>query len=158
MNTSLSKAVAIFGFAALALTAHAQDKGPKAMNSMSGMKTDCTKSMDSMKGIEGMKGMEGMTGMQGMKMDCIGKNSAKDASNMTSMSNGEVTAVDRVNKSITLKHGPIKSKTVDMGAMTMSFPVQKASLLTKVKVGNKVKFIVENVNDAATVTSLIVQK
>lgn len=149
MNASLSKAVAIFGFAALALNAHAQDKGPTEMNSMGGMKMDCTKDMSNMKGMEGM---------QGMKMDCMGKASTKDASNVTSMSSGEVKAVDRVNKTITLKHGPIKSKTVDMRAMTMTFPVQKPELLAKVKAGNKVKFIVENVNDAATVTALVVQK
>jgi Cu(I)/Ag(I) efflux system protein CusF len=152
MNTSLSKAAAVFGFAALALTAHAQDKGSTDMNSMSGMKMDCTKNMGNMKGMEGMKGM------QGMNMDCMGKASTKDASNVTSMSTGEVEAVDKVNKTITLKHGPIKSKTVEMGAMTMSFPVKNPSLLSKVKVGNKVKFIVENVNDAATVTALVVQK
>lgn len=150
MNTSLSKAVAIVGFAALTLNAHAQDKG--AMGNMNGMKMDCTKNMGNMKGMEGMKGM------QGMNMDCMGKASAKDASNVTSMSTGEVEAVDKVNKTITLKHGAIKSKTVEMGAMTMTFPVQKPALLAKVKVGNKVKFIVENVNDAATITALIVQK
>ena len=149
MNKSLSKAAAIFGFAALALTAHAQDKGPKDMTGMGGMKMDCTKNMGNMKGMEGM---------QGMKMNCAGKSATKEASNVTPMSTGEVKAVDKANKSITLKHGPIKSKSVEMGAMTMTFPVQKPALLAKVKVGNKVKFIVENVNDAATVTALVVQK
>lgn len=152
MNTSLSKAAAILGFAALALTAHAQDKGSKEMHSMDGMKMDCTKNMGN------MKGMEGMQSMQGMKMDCMGKASTKDASNATPMSTGEVKAIDKANQSITLKHGPIKSKTVEMGAMTMTFPVQKSSLLAKVRVGSKVKFIVENVNEAATVTALIIQK
>lgn len=149
MNTSLSKAAVVFGLAALALAAHAQDKSLPDMNSMNGMKMNCARNMGNMKGMEGM---------QGIKMDCMGKNSAKDASNVTSMSKGEVTAVDRVNKSVTLNHGPIKSKTVEMGAMTMTFPVQKPALLAKVKVGNKVKFTVENVNDVATVTALVVQK
>ena len=155
MNTSLSKAAAIFGFAALALTAHAQDKGSTGMNSMSGKNMDCTKNMGDMKGMESMKGVEGM---QGMKMDCMGKASKKDASNVTSMSTGEVEAVDKVNKTITLKHGPIKSKTVEMSAMTMTFPVRKPALMAKVKVGDKVRFTVENVSDAATVTALVVQK
>lgn len=149
MNTSLSKAAAILGFAALALTAHAQDKGNKEMQSMDGMKMDCTKNMGNMKGMEGM---------QGMKMDCMGKASTKNASNATPMSTGEVKAIDKANNSITLKHGAIKSKTVEMGAMTMTFPVQNFTLLAKVKVGSKVKFIVENVNDAPTVTALVVQK
>lgn len=149
MNTSLLKAAAIFGFAALALTAHAQDKGPKDMKGMGEMKMDCTKNMGNMKGMEGM---------QGMKMDCMGKASTKDASKVTPMSTGEVKAIDKANNSITLKHGPIKSKTVEMGAMTMTFPVQKPSLLAKVRVGSRVKFSVDNVNDVATVTALVVQK
>ena len=155
MNTSLLKAAAIFGFAALALAAHAQDKSPKDMNSKGGMKMDCTKDMGTMGTMGNMKSMEGM---QGMNMDCMGKASTKGPSNVTSMSAGEVEAVDKVNKTVTLKHGPIKSKTVDMGAMTMTFPVQKSALLAKVKVGTKVKFIVENVNGVATVTALVVQK
>lgn len=146
MNTSLSKTLATFGLAALVLTANAQDKGPTDMNSMGGMKMDCTKNMGNMNGTESMK------------MDCMAKASTKDVSNVTAMSTGEVKAVDRANNNITLQHGPIKSKTVEMGAMTMTFPVQKPSLLAKVRVGSKVKFIVENVNDAATVTSLVVQK
>lgn len=97
----------------------------------------------------GGKGMD----MGNMKMDCMGDGSAK----ATSMSDGEVKAVDKANKNITLKHGPIKSKTVEMGPMTMSFPVQNPALLSSVKVGDKVKFNVENIKDIATVTSLKVQ-
>jgi Cu(I)/Ag(I) efflux system protein CusF len=74
------------------------------------------------------------------------------------MSNGEVKAIDKTNKSINLKHGPIKSKAIEMGPMIMSFPVEDPSLLSKVKVGDKVKFVAENINDVATVTSLTVQK
>lgn len=142
MNKSLLKAAAVFGFAACALSAHAQDKGATGTGDMNGMKMDC------------MANMQNMKDMKGMKMDCPGNESA----NKESMSSGEVKAVDKANNSVTLKHGPIKSKTVEMSAMTMTFPVQKPALLAKVKVGDKVKFVVENVNDTATVTSLIVQK
>jgi len=142
MNKSLLKAAAVFGFAACALSAHAKDKGTTGTGDMNRMKMDC------------MSNTHNMKDMKGMKMDCAGKESAS----VESMSSGEVKAVDKVNNSVTLKHGPIKSKTVEMGAMTMTFPVQKPSLLAKVKVGNKVKFEVENVENIATVTSLVVQK
>lgn len=42
--------------------------------------------------------------------------------------------------------------------MTMAFAVKDVSRLSKVKVGDKVKFRVENVNDVATITSLSVPK
>lgn len=42
--------------------------------------------------------------------------------------------------------------------MTMMFPVEKDSLLSKVKVGDKLKFNVENVKGTAVVTALQVQK
>jgi len=146
MNKSLLNAAAVFGFAVFALSAHAQDKDAMGAGNMSGMKMDC------------MANMQNMKGMKGMKMDCAGNKSSKDSSSVESMSSGEVKAVNKANNSVTLKHGPIKSKTVDMPAMTMTFPVQKPSLLAKVKVGDEVKFDVENVENVATVTSLVVQK
>ena len=93
--------------------------------------------------------------MGNMKMDSMEKNSSKGRS--LTMNEAEVKAVDKASKSITLKHGPIKSKTVEMSPMTMSFPVQNPSLLSSVRVGDKVKFTVENVKDQATVTALEVQ-
>jgi Cu(I)/Ag(I) efflux system protein CusF len=144
MNKSLYNVAAAIGFAALAMNAYAdQGKGGMGMGNMSGMKMDCMKNMENMKD---------------MKMDCMGNNVGKDSSKATTMSDGEVKGVDKANKNITLKHGPIKSKTIEMGPMTMSFPVQDPSLLSNVKVGDKVRFTAENVNDAATITSLIVQK
>jgi Cu/Ag efflux protein CusF len=99
---------------------------------------------------QGSKGMD----MAGMKMDNM---PAKPAS-ATALSDGEVKAVDKENKSITLKHGRIKSTTVEMGPMTMPFSVKDKALLSNVKVGDKVKFTVENVDGVATVTVLSVQK
>jgi Cu(I)/Ag(I) efflux system protein CusF len=146
MDKLLLKATAVIGFAAFSLSAHAQDKGATGPGNANGMKMDC------------MANVQNMKDMKGMKMDCAGSSSLKDSSSVESLSSGEVMAVDKASNSVTLKHGPIKSKTVDMGAMTMTFPVQKPSLLAKVKVGNKVKFNVENVKDTATVTALVVQK
>jgi Cu/Ag efflux protein CusF len=72
------------------------------------------------------------------------------------MTNGEVKAVDKAKKSITLKHGDIEH--MNMGSMTMAFPVKDAAMLSKVKVGDKVKFRLENVDNMATVTALTVEK
>jgi Cu/Ag efflux protein CusF len=82
---------------------------------------------------------------------------AKATSSM-SMADGEVEDVDKENKSITLKHGPIKTTTIEMEPMTMPFDVKDASLLSKVKVGDKVKFIAEYIDGAVTITALRVVK
>lgn len=130
MKAPSIKTTAVFCFAMLALNAYAgQESEPGRMK------------------------MEGMQ-MNGMNMEASGM----DSSHSLSMTEGEVKAVDRKNKSVTLKHGHVKSKTVDMGPMTMSFPVRKESLLMGVKVGDKVKFTVENLNDVMTVTALKVEK
>jgi Cu(I)/Ag(I) efflux system protein CusF len=136
MKKTLYKLVATLGFAAITLNVYA-DQGK---HEMGGTNMDC------------------MENMKDMKMDCMANNAGKNSAKATSMSDGEVKAVDKANKNIILKHGPIKTKTIEMGPMTMSFRVQDPSLLSKVKVGDKVKFTVENVNDIATVTSLVVQK
>ena len=70
----------------------------------------------------------------------------------------EVKTVDKAGKTVTLKHGPLKSKTVEMPAMTMTFAVTNASPLLTVKEGDKVKVIVENVKNQPTVTSLAMEK
>lgn len=92
--------------------------------------------------------------MSGMKMDSAPAHSRHAAP----LSEGEVKAIDRENKSITLKHGRIESPTVQMAPMTMSFAVREKALLANVKVGDKVKFMLENINGTATVTILSVQK
>lgn len=78
--------------------------------------------------------------------------------NSASMADGEVEDVDKENKSITLKHGLIKTKTIEMEPMTMPFDVKDASLLSRVKVGDKVKFIAEYIDGAVTITALRVLK
>jgi Cu/Ag efflux protein CusF len=65
---------------------------------------------------------------------------------------GEVRKVDKAAKKITLKHGPIPN--LDMPAMTMVFRVQDATLLDKVKAGDKVNFSAEKINEQITVTRL----
>jgi Cu(I)/Ag(I) efflux system protein CusF len=136
MNKSIYKLAAAIGFAALAMNVYA-DQGNSGKG-MGGMKMDCMKNMEN------------------MKMDCMGSKSGNNSAEAASMSEGVVRSVDKTNKSIILKHGPIKN--LHMGPMTMAFAIKDPALLSNVKEGDKVKFTVENVNDIATVTSLAVQK
>ncbi|MDB5771651.1 MAG: hypothetical protein JWM42_2025 [Burkholderia sp.] len=66
--------------------------------------------------------------------------------------NGEVEDIDIPNKYVVLKHGPIAG--LNMGAMTMAFSVSDFAMLTKLKVGDKVRFTAKNVCDIPTVMSL----
>ena len=85
--------------------------------------------------------MGGMN-MPGMKMDGM----------PASMTEGEVRKIDKEAKKITLKHGDIKN--LDMPGMTMVFQVKDASLLDKVKAGDKVKFAAEKTDSAIVVTAI----
>jgi Cu(I)/Ag(I) efflux system protein CusF len=129
MNSTFYKLLATVGLTILALNASAADQGKGGMGDMGGMKMD--------------------------NMESKGKN---DSSSDAAVNEGEVKAIDKAKKNITLKHGPVKSKTVEMTPMTMNFPVKDPSLLAKVKVGDKVKFSIDNVENIATVTSLQVKK
>ncbi|NEX63335.1 copper-binding protein [Noviherbaspirillum galbum] len=93
---------------------------------------------------------------KGMGMGDMKMGDAKQGA--TSLASGEVKGIDKSGKTITLKHGQIKSESVQMGPMTMTFPVQSPALLKGVKSGDKVKFNVENVNGVAMVTVLEPQK
>ena len=54
------------------------------------------------------------------------------------LADGEVRKVDKENKKLTIRHGEIKN--LDMPPMTMVFGVSPASLVDKVKAGDKIKF------------------
>ncbi len=68
------------------------------------------------------------------------------------MVDGEVRKIDTSAKKITLKHGEIKN--LDMPPMTMVFQVKDPAMLGTVKVGDKVKFTVEDKNGAMTVLTI----
>lgn len=72
------------------------------------------------------------------------------------LSSGEVKKIDKDAGKITLKHGPLVN--LDMAPMTMVFRVKEASMLDKVKVGDKVNFVADKVNGALTVTQIEVVK
>ena len=136
---------ASFALSLLTVNAFAEQAATGKARNMGNMKMDCMKDT---------KGMEDMKGMEGMKMDCPPKTSSKTLP----MAEGEVKEIDKAAKTITLKHGPIKSKTVEMGAMTMTFAVKDAAILKKVKTNDKVKFQVENVKEQPTVVKITPSK
>lgn len=68
------------------------------------------------------------------------------------LSSGEVKKIDKEAGKITLKHGPLVN--LDMAPMTMVFRVKEASMLDKVKVGDKINFAAEKINGALTVTQI----
>jgi Cu(I)/Ag(I) efflux system periplasmic protein CusF len=72
------------------------------------------------------------------------------------MIEGVVEMVDTKARNITLRHAEIRN--VQMPAMTMVFGVKDAALLDKVKAGDKVKFKVEAIGGAPTVTVIEVAK
>lgn len=74
------------------------------------------------------------------------------AAAVENMADAEVRKIDLENKKITLRHGFIKN--LDMPAMSMVFNVRDATLLDKVKVGDKVKFSAEKLDGLFVVTSI----
>jgi Cu(I)/Ag(I) efflux system protein CusF len=82
--------------------------------------------------------------------------SAQAAGPATAMTEGEVRKVDKDNRKITLRHGPIKN--LDMPAMTMVFEVPDPSMLDKVKTGDKVLFRAASEGGKFSVTELRTQK
>jgi len=68
------------------------------------------------------------------------------------MSHGEVTKVDAANGKLTLKHDGVKN--LSMPAMSMVFRVRDASLLARLKAGDRVLFSAAKVDGEYTVTAI----
>jgi Cu/Ag efflux protein CusF len=68
------------------------------------------------------------------------------------MTEGVVQSLDKSRGVMTLKHGEITNMA--MPAMIMAFNVADKKMLDKVKTGDKVRFHVENVGNAPTVTRI----
>lgn len=66
---------------------------------------------------------------------------------------GEVRKIDKEAKKITIKHGEIKS--LDMPPMTMVFQIKDASLLEKVKPGDKIQFRAAKQDGSYVVTEIL---
>ena len=67
-------------------------------------------------------------------------------------SDGEIKKIDKNAGKITVKHGALVN--LDMPPMTMVFKVTDRAMLEQVKAGDKVKFTVEKINGAFTITAL----
>jgi Cu/Ag efflux protein CusF len=68
------------------------------------------------------------------------------------MSEGMVKKVDAAKGKITIKHGPLKN--LGMPGMTMVFKAASMDMLKKVKPGDTVHFVAEDVGGTLTVTQL----
>ncbi len=68
------------------------------------------------------------------------------------MAEGEIKKVDKETGKVTIKHGEIKN--LNMPGMTMVFRVKDATMLDKVKAGDKVNFSADKINGNITVTEI----
>lgn len=73
-------------------------------------------------------------------------------SSTTAVNSGEVRRINADTKKITIAHGPLKA--FDMPSMTMAFLVKDAALLTKVKQGDKVNFVLEKAGEDLVITRI----
>jgi Cu(I)/Ag(I) efflux system protein CusF len=79
--------------------------------------------------------------------------SKMNMSQMTpSLTDGEVKKIDLETGKVTIKHGEIKH--MDMPGMTMVFTAKDKSLLTSIKPGEKIKFMVINEGGKMIVTDI----
>ena len=74
------------------------------------------------------------------------------ASQQASLTDGEIRKVDLDNGKVTIKHGDIKH--LDMPGMTMVFTAKDKGLLSNLKPGDKVKFMVVNEGGKMVVTDI----
>ena len=72
----------------------------------------------------------------------------------TSSGEGEVRRIEKENKRLVIKHGPITGPLA-MGPMSMMFSVKDAALLDPLKAGDKVRFEVEQQGDLLVITKLV---
>lgn len=81
-----------------------------------------------------------------------GAHSTHAAGMMEGQGEGEVRKIDRAGKKLTLKHGEISG--MDMPPMTMVFAVKEAALLDRFKVGDRVRFKVQQSGATLLITEL----
>jgi Cu/Ag efflux protein CusF len=68
------------------------------------------------------------------------------------LAEGTVKKIDKSAGKLTIAHGPLAS--LNMPPMTMVFRAAEPGLLEQVKVGDKIRFAVERVGGALTVTAV----
>jgi Cu(I)/Ag(I) efflux system periplasmic protein CusF len=79
---------------------------------------------------------------------------APAAAKGTSSGEGEIRRIEKENKRLVIKHGPITGPLA-MGAMSMMFSVKDAAMLDPLKAGDKVRFEVEQQGDLLMITKLV---
>ena len=91
---------------------------------------------------------------QGMSQNNMGgMPGMSDAKQQTTASaTGTITAINAADRKITFNHGPIPE--IKWPAMKMEFPVGPSIDLAKVKVGDKVRFMLSGSGNAYTVQSI----
>ena len=77
---------------------------------------------------------------------------AADAAAASDLTEGEIRKVDKDNKKLTIKHGPLKN--LDMPGMTMVFGVKDDAMLDNVETGAKVRFQAEKIDGKIVVTKI----
>jgi len=75
-----------------------------------------------------------------------------DAAAASDLTEGEIRKVDKDNKRLTIKHGPLKN--LDMPGMTMVFGVKDDAMLDKVETGAKLRFQAEKIDGKIVVTKI----
>lgn len=89
----------------------------------------------------------------GEEMVQVGREPAPaETSLRTPLIEGEIKKIDLDNGKVTIKHGDIVH--LDMPGMTMVFTVQDKRMLSNLKPGNKVKFMVANEGGKMRVTDI----
>ena len=70
----------------------------------------------------------------------------------TKLADGTVKKIDKSAGKLTIAHGPLEA--LGMPPMTMAFHAAEPGLLDQVKVGDRIRFAVEKVRGALTVTAV----
>jgi Cu/Ag efflux protein CusF len=89
---------------------------------------------------------------QGMQPDMKQMPEMADVQRATASATGTVTAVNAADRKVTFNHGPIPE--IKWPAMKMEFLVAQSVDLSKVKVGDKVRFTLSGSGNAYTVQSI----
>lgn len=79
-----------------------------------------------------------------------GHNMAKHGASSMAMVDATVKKIDKTGGKVTLAHGPLTN--LDMPAMTMAFKVKEADWLDRMKPGQKIRFMADNIEGAMMVT------
>lgn len=95
--------------------------------------------------------------MSGLAMDHAGHAMPQAAAaGEAQLAEGTVKKVDKAAGKVTLAHGPLVN--LGMPGMTMAFRVKDAAWLDQLKVGDKIRFLVEQVGGAYTVVRVVPAK